>query len=235
MNTLKYYLAENYLTPDPSDFMAQVNTSRSYTLDDVVKEMLRRGTSLTGTDVYAVLNLFHQVIGDVITEGYSINLPLCNGQPSISGVFSSPADSFDPNRHVLKYNLNPGLLIRDAIREIKTEKIDPTDKSPYIEQYIDVLSHTTNDVLTSKGIGEIQGSRIAFDATDEEQGIWLVATDGTATKVSTVAMNKPSKVIFMVPELAAGEYELLLKVKYPGSKTLRETTHRKLLTVSGGA
>lgn len=235
MNTLKYYLAENYLTPDPSDFMAQVQTSRSFTLEDVVNEMLKRGTSLTATDVNAVLNLFHQVIADLITEAYAINLPLCNGQAGISGVFNGPADSFDPNRHVLKYNLNPGLLIRDAIRKVKTEKIDPTDKAPYIEQYIDVMSHTTDDVLTSKGIGEIQGSRIAFDAEDEEQGIWFVATDGTETKVSTVAMNKPSKVIFMIPELAAGEYELLLKVRYTNSKALRVTTHRKLLTVSGGA
>lgn len=235
MITLKYYLIENLLTPDPSDYRAQVEMSRSFTMSDVVTEMLKRGTSMTPTDVNAVLNLFHQVIGDLITDGYAINLPLCNGQVSISGVFTGPDDSFDSNRHVLKYNLNPGLLIRDAAKKIKTEKTDPADKLPYIEQYLDVLSQTTDDVLTSKGIGEIQGSRVGFDAADPEQGIWFVATDGTETKVATMAMNKPSKLIFMVPELAAGEYELLLKVRYYNGKMLRKVVHRKLLTVSGGS
>lgn len=233
METLKYHLAENLLTPDPSDYMAQVELTRSYTMDDVKAEMLKRGTSLTMTDISAVLNLHDQVISDLIAEGKPINLPLCNGAPSISGVFNSPADAFDVSRHYIKYNLNPGTLVREAIKNIKTEKGDPTDKLPYIEQYMDAVSQTTGDVLTPGGIGELQGSRLNFDTADDEQGIWFVATGGAATKVTTIALNKPSKLIFMIPQLPAGEYEVVVKVKFRKTKILREVVYKKLLTVVG--
>lgn len=231
MDTLKYHLAENLLTSDPDDYMAQVEVSKSFTIDDVISEMLKRGTSLTRTDVTAVLNLEHQVIGDLVAEGYAINLPLCNGTPSISGIFTGPADSFDTNRHYIRYNLNPGTVIRDAAKEIKTEKTNPVDKLPYIEQYVDVASQTSGDTLTPGGIGELNGSRLNFDATDAEQGVWFTATNGTETKVAAIAMNKPSKLIFMVPALAAGEYQVVVRVKFKGSKSLRETLLRKVLTV----
>jgi hypothetical protein len=234
MENLKYHLAENLLTAEPNDYMAQVEVSKSYAFDDVVAEMLNRGTSLTKTDILAVLNLFHQVTGNLVEQGYAMNLPLCNGSPSISGVFNGPSDSFDTNRHYIKYNLNPGTVVRDAVKKIKTEKTDPTDKLPYIEQYFDVASQTQGDVLTPGGIGELQGSRLAFDASDAEQGIWFVATGGAETKVTSVAMNKPAKLIFMVPQLPAGEYEVKIRVKFKGSKLGREAILRKILTVTSG-
>jgi hypothetical protein len=233
MENLKYHLAENLLTPDPSDYMAQVEVNRSYTADDVVTEMLNRGTSLTKTDILAVLNLFNQVTGDLVAQGYALNLPLCNGTPSISGVFTSPGDSFDTNRHFVKYNLTPGTVVRDAIKRIRTEKTDPANKLPYIEQFFDITSHTSGDILTPGGIGELQGSLLAFDATDAEQGVWFIATDGAETKVVSIALNKPSKLIFMIPSLPVGEYEAELRVKFRGTKNLRKATLKKTLVVTG--
>jgi hypothetical protein len=235
MESLKYHLAENLLTDDPDDYMAQVEVSRSFTIDDVINEMLKRGTSLTRTDVMAVLNLEHQVIGDLVSEGYALNLPVCNGTPSISGVFTGPGDSFDTNRHFIKYNLTAGVLIRDAVKKIKPEKTDPVNKLPYIEQYFDVASQTSGDVLTPGGIGQLQGSRLSFDTSDTEQGVFFVTTAGAETKVSVVALNKPSKLIFMVPALAAGEYEVVVRVKFKNTKSLRMVKLNKILVVAGQA
>jgi len=235
MENLKYHLAENLLTDDPDDYMAQVEVSRSFTIDDVINEMLKRGTSLTRTDVMAVLNLEHQVIGDLVSEGYALNLPVCNGTPSISGVFAGPGDSFDTNRHFIKYNLTAGVLIRDAVKKIKTEKTDPVNKLPYIEQYFDVASQTSGDVLTPGGIGQLQGSRLSFDTSDAEQGVFFVTMAGAETKVSAIALNKPSKLIFMVPALAAGEYEVVVRVKFKNTKSLRMVKMNKILVVAGQA
>ena len=233
MDTLKYHLIENLLTADPSDCRAVTEGSGSYTFNDVVEEMLKRGTLLTRTDITAVFDLFHIVTDDLVKQGYSINLPICNGSPSISGVFTGPDDAFDPSRHFVKYNLNPGTLIRDALSKIKVEKTDPVDKSPYIERFNDVVSQTSDDVLTPKGIGELIGSRISFDAADEEQGLYFIATDGSENKVTTIALNKPSKLIFMIPALAAGEYDVVVRLKYLNSKTLRSNQYKKKLTVTG--
>jgi hypothetical protein len=231
MEPLFFRLGENLLTADPSDYKAIVETSRSNTIDDVIKMMLKRGTSMTKTDILAVLNLYDLVVADLVAEGKPINLPLFTGAPSITGVFNGPADVFDPARHAIRYNLNPGLLLREAIQRIPIEKTAPVENLPIIEQYLDVASQKANDVLTPGDIGELQGSRIGFDAADAEQGIWFVDTNGTETKVSSLAMNKPSKLIFKVPALVAGEYELVLRVKFANSKQLRKVTLRKMLTV----
>lgn len=120
------------------------------------------------------------------------------------------------------------------MKKIKTEKTDPVNKLPYIEQYFDVASQTSGDVLTPGGIGQLQGSRLSFDTSDAEQGVFFVTMAGAGTKVSVIALNKPSKLIFMVPALAAGEYEVKLRVRYRGSKALREAILLKVLTVTSG-
>ena len=52
-NTISYALRENLLTADPDDCMAQVVDARTYTQDDIIKEMVKRGTSLTEADIAA--------------------------------------------------------------------------------------------------------------------------------------------------------------------------------------
>jgi hypothetical protein len=50
--------------------------------------MLQRGTLLTKTDIIAVF--------PILPAGSTVNLPLFNTSFSISGVFDSPLDNFDP-------------------------------------------------------------------------------------------------------------------------------------------
>jgi hypothetical protein len=232
MKTLKYYLTENLLTPDPSDYRARVELSRTYTMEEVKAEMLKRGTSLTMTDINAVLTLLDQVLSELIAEGLPFKLSLCKGAPSISGIFDSPDDAFDSKRHQVKYKLQPGALVLEALKKIKTEKTVADKKMPHIGQFKDVNSQTADHFISPGGIGELQGSLLKFDANDPEQGIRFVAEDGSETRVSTVVLNKPSKLIFMIPPLAAGEYELVLRVKFKDSKQLRQAILHKRLTVT---
>lgn len=230
---LSYSLAENQLTPDPTDYMAQVSTGASYNQANIIDEMMNRGSSLTRTDMEGVINLFNQTVAEKVANGQSINLPLFNGTPSISGVFTGPADTFDPARHYVRFNLSPGTMLRESVAKIKTEKTEPTDKLPYMEQFLDMGTNAANDLATPGGIGQLQGSRLSFDAADPEQGISFVAADGTETRVETIALNKPSKLIFMIPNLAPGTYGLVLRVKFRNTKSLREVRFRKSLTVVG--
>jgi hypothetical protein len=232
MNTLKYYLTENLLTSNPHDYMAQPELKVSLTAGDVIDEMLRRGTLITRTDVIAVLNLYEQVVSDFVSEGYSLNLPLFIGAPLIYGVFNGPEDLFDENRHVVKFNLNPGFLIRDAVKKMKIEKSVPVNKSPFISQYVDIVSATINDRLTPGGIGELQGSRLNFDTNDIELGIYFIAANGSEFKAVSFALIKPRKLIFCIPDLPSGAYNLEVRVKFRNSTMLRKTSFNKILTVT---
>ena len=59
------------------------------------------------------------------------------------------------------------------------------------------------------------GHRLKFDASDTNQGIFFIASDGTATRVTVVGRNMPADLMFMVPDgLAAGEYTLEVRAAF---------------------
>ena len=66
---LKYSLRENLLTADPDDCMAQVQDVRSYSQDEIIDLMMRRGTTLTRADVAAVLQVYTEVVGELTAGG----------------------------------------------------------------------------------------------------------------------------------------------------------------------
>ena len=57
---LKYCLRENLLTAKTDDYMAQVTDSQVFTLDDIIDRMVKRGTTVTRTDLAALMQLYTQ-------------------------------------------------------------------------------------------------------------------------------------------------------------------------------
>jgi hypothetical protein len=163
--------------------------------------------------------------------GYSIVTPVANFKPGIKGSFNSAEDRFDSSRHSLKVNVTAGRMVTDALRNASVEKIELANQNPNITSLTDQKSKSQNDKLTPNGPAILKGHRLDFDEQDEEQGIFLI--NGTQiVKVSEVVKQQPVEVIFMVPgELAQGDYELELKRKSNGSKTLRSYRVKKLKAV----
>ncbi|WP_432963349.1 DNA-binding domain-containing protein [Treponema sp. OMZ 840] len=105
---LKYCLRENLLTAKPDDFMAQVTDSQVFTLDDIIERMVKRGTTVTRTDLAALMQLYTQECTYIVEEGGTLNTPLINTSYSISGVFDGADDGFDAKRHALHLNITAG-------------------------------------------------------------------------------------------------------------------------------
>ena len=85
---LKYCLRENLLTAKPDDYMAQVTDSQVFTLEDVIDRMVKRGTTVTRTDLAALMQLYTQECTYIVEEGGTLNTSLINTSFSISGVFA---------------------------------------------------------------------------------------------------------------------------------------------------
>ncbi|GHT74274.1 hypothetical protein FACS189456_5540 [Bacteroidia bacterium] len=234
---LDYSLVENLLTAAPDDAMAQVVNVRSYSEDEIADLMLKRGTLLTKADILAVLEVYREVIGDIVADGSAVNTPLMHIAPSIAGVFNGLGDSFDPARHTIRVNLNKGAALRLAAGRIKTKKVQVADPIPYIVEVKDVLSGSVNDHLTAGGVVEMRGSRLKFVENDDTNGIFLLpATDGAEIRLSAVAENKPARLIAMLPaDLAAGDYHLEVRTNFVGSTkishNLKVGRFHKALTV----
>ncbi|MDE6705725.1 MAG: DUF4469 domain-containing protein [Treponemataceae bacterium] len=235
---LKYSLRENLLTADPDDCMAQVQDVRSYSQDEVIDLMMRRGTTLTRADVAAVLQVYTEVVGELTADGSAVNTLLFNTSFSVGGVFSSMADTFDKSRHSVSVNVNAGSALRDAVKSVRTEKTEGANTDPYITEAADVVSGAVNATLTAGGILRLTGSRLKFDASDATQGVFLVPEGaGEAVRCAVVAENKPARVMVMIPaDIAPGTYYAEVRSRFMGNsqagKTLKSGRFGKPLEVA---
>lgn len=237
---LKYSLRENHLTPEPDDCMAQVQDVRSYSLDEVIDLMTRRGTTLTRADVSAVLQVYAEVVSELVSDGCAVNTPLFNTSFSISGVFAGMSDTFDKSRHNVSLNINAGTKLREAVKSIKTEKVDGVSTNPLITEATDVVSGLVNVSLTPGGVLRLTGSRLKFFPADETQGVFLVSESGSEVQCAVVAENKPARVMVMIPQdIASGTYYAEVRTKLDSSgksvKTLKIGHFTKPLTVGAEA
>lgn len=235
---LKYALRENLLTPEPDDYMAQTVDARSYSGEEIVELMLKRGSTLTKADAAAAVELYNTVCAELIADGCNLNTPLMNTSLSVSGVFSGANDSFDPSRHAIKLNIAPGTLLREAAGKVRAEKTQAASTDPYITAVRDVVSGEVNGTLTAGGILEATGSRLKYDAADQEQGLFLVPASGAAIRCDVVAENKPARLMVMIPAtVPAGTYHVEVRTKLDSSgkpsKSLKVGRFSKELTVPG--
>ena len=218
---LKYSLNENQLTDRTDDYSAMTHASGSFDMEAIINRMLSRGTLVTRTDVVAVMNNFQEAVVDIINEGGMINTPLFNTSFSISGVFESPLDSFDPNRHKLNINLTKGVMLRNTEKAVKFEKTHSATPLPQIQEVRDSKTGSVNEVLTSNGVVEVYGYNLKIAGDDPRCGLWFIATDGVEIRAEVMIDNKPSKIIAMIPQLDYDEMQIKIVTQYTGGVLLK--------------
>jgi len=212
---IKYYLQPNPVTPDPNDQSARVLSNKVHDLDSIIKEMLKRGSTVTEADVRAVVTVLFEVVTDEVADGNFVNLPLVNIRPSVTGVFTSVGDSFDPSRHIKGATLSKGTALINKINAAKMEKISQPTPTPMLIEFTDINSGTTNSILTPGGIGQIVGGELKFNPDNADEGIYFIAADNTPTKVAVLANRTEGKLMFSIPAgMASGTYRLEVRKAY---------------------
>ena len=220
---LKYSLVENLLTERPDDYSAMTHCLTSLDKEAIITRMLNKGTTLTRTDILAVLNNLEETIVSALLEGYNVTLPLFNTSFSISGVFESPSDSFDGNRHKLNINLTKGLKLREIESKVKFEKTNVTAPQPQIQEVKDSISGKVNEILTRKGVVEVRGYNLKIEGDNASCGLWFVAEDGKEFKAEVIIENKPSRIMAMIPEIAGESVQVKVVTQYTvGGKFLKQ-------------
>ncbi|MDR1458892.1 MAG: DUF4469 domain-containing protein [Bacteroidales bacterium] len=232
---MDYFLLDNPLTEDPDDQIAIVANVRTYTDSQIVQRMMKRGTSLTETDILAVVNSYHSEIGLIIEEGDGINTALINAQPAIGGKFNSVNDSFDKARHAVNYGVNFSKPIRLKIAGYRMNKVQTPETGPVVASVKDSVSGLSDGALSAGGVLEISGKCLKIFTDIPDNGVFFIAAGGTEYRAATFVENKPSRLIVMIPELPSGTYSLeirtnFIKVATPG-KQLRKARFGKPLTM----
>ncbi len=221
---IQYALFENNVTSDPDDYSATIQITSSGDGDDLVQDIIDQGTTVNRPDILAVTAALKLACQRRVEQGQRVNyFGMVEFFPRIKGVFNGPLDTFDPARHRIDIGANPGSELREAVRNgASVEKVEAVKPSPNPIEYRDVGTDTTNDQITPGNIGQLSGNRLKFDAAQADEGLYFIPTLDTGdVKVTTVQKNKPSQLVFLVPALGAGGYNLEVRARIAGGTELR--------------
>mgnify|MGYP003574390420 CR=1 FL=1 len=229
---MEYYLTRNHLKSTPDVCAARPSTIGVLTKEDLIREVSKEGTGITPYEAESMFKRLETVVADSLEKGYSINTPLLNISPSVTGVFDNWGDSYDKTRHQLHFKATAGVLLKKTAEQTKMHKIDRKKVA------IDIFSFTNHgngeiaDEMHPNDIGQLSGNLLKLDPSDENQGIFLIAEDGTEHRVSVYVANTNSKQIFQIPgELTSGNYKLELRAIFHNGKVLQKGNLPNSLTV----
>jgi hypothetical protein len=234
MAGIPYSLIDNKLTPDPNDLRAQVRIVATVGIEELASRIVRPGSTVTKAEFLAMYEEFGAEIVNAVLRGESVVTDLITVRPTLTGVWLNDQDTFDPTRHHGRIRLGAGKRLRQAEAKLRFEQERLQDQSvPQADRLEDFSSEAFNTALTKGGVVRLTGSKLKFDPSDLDQGLFLVKSTGTATRITKVMTNKPSQLLFGVPAgLAAGTYRLEVRTKTKGSTLLKTAALSATLTVA---
>lgn len=237
-HTLQAYLYQNHLTDDDDSYYARIAANRSLSFDEICESAVSRGgSSLSVEHIKSGTTAFLEEAKFLLCDGYSLNTDWLNAYIKVVGSFDKPHDTFDTDRHEIKFVLRPGTSLRDELSATTVEIQGLADTEPYIDQVVDVYTGSVNSTLTPNRILRIVGDKLKVDGSDSTIGVYFVSTtDGTTTRVedADVVRNNPSELEVMIPELSADSYNVRIISQYSRSQLLnspRTIDFGKSLTV----
>lgn len=223
---VKAFLYDNQLTEDPNDFAARVIGERTLDTGDICRMAVERG----GADVSALamqhaVELFHKEMAYQLCDGYSVNTGYFSAGAQIKGVFNSPRETFNADKHSVAFLFSQGEALRKELAGIEVAIMGVAEVGTEIAEVADVKSGSVNGIITPGRNIKIRGNKLKLAGESDRVGVFFVPVAGRVeTKVdpTDVVVNNPSELIVVVPPLAAGVYALEVRTHYGGSKPVKE-------------
>ena len=224
---IKARLKDNPLTSEPNDFSAVVNPERSLTIKDICESSSSRGgADISASSMSHAVELFLKEMAYVLCDGFSVNTGYFTAVPSIRGVFNSPKESFNADKHTLLFQFTQGESMRKEIANVEIEIEGVLESGTEILQVTDVKSNTVNELLTPFFNLKIIGSKIKIVGDHPEIGVrFVMVEDPNAwfdVDPSDLVTNNPSELMIIIPDMPSEVYKLQITTQFSGSNLLKE-------------
>ena len=239
LHRIKAILFPNWLTDDPNDYSARVVSERSLNVPEICSTAVNRGGATTTAEAMEHnVNLFLKEMAYQLCDGFSVNTGYFTATTLIRGVFNSPTETFNPEKHSLIFQFNQGETLRKELDSIEVNITGVGESSITVAQVTDVKTGSVNDLLTPNRNLKIRGYKLKLVGDHPEVGVYF-ANEATAerTKVDAtdIVTNNPSELVIVIPALVAGIYTLEVSSQFSGSSTplkeVRTSRFDKVLTV----
>ncbi len=239
LHRIKAILFPNWLTDDPNDYSARVVSERSLNVPEICSTAVNRGGATTTAEAMEHnVNLFLKEMAYQLCDGFSVNTGYFTATTLIRGVFNSPTETFNPEKHSLIFQFNQGETLRKELDSIEVNITGVGESSITVAQVTDVKTGSVNDLLTPNRNLKIRGYKLKLVGDHPEVGVYFVneaTTERTKVDTTDIVTNNPSELVIVIPALAAGIYTLEVSSQFSGSSTPlkepRTSKFDKVLTV----
>ncbi len=207
---LHYSLHPNYLSKEPNQYRAVIKNQETFTREAIIERMIDRGSTISKSDVLAVLEEFGMVIKDIVANGGKIKDPLFASRTAIQGNFVL-SEKYSSNKHTVKIHLTPGKDLQKAIQHLAVKKTKTSLPVPVLRTFKDLTTNTNDTILTPGGVGELKGYRLKIDSKAKNQGVFCITETGTAYKAKLIK-SSAKHILFLIPDTLA-ETKITLEVR----------------------
>lgn len=197
---------------------------RRFTVGNAIAELAEsRSNLLSKETVFYVVSQLNQLLLNKLAQGYAIELlDFGTLRMTVDGSIDAGSTKSEIAQK-LSLSFTPSTVCRKAIQNIKVGTVKRAGASHCIQSVEPVLPHLGKAPLESSmesrgcpmiytnNLARIRGKALKIGA-GQDQGIYLVPKDTPAERVkaSVVATNKPSQLLFVVPQVPAGTYRIVV-------------------------
>jgi hypothetical protein len=245
MHKIKAQLYDNALTEGPNDYTAKVVSERSLSVEDICQLATGRdGAGISAPAMARAVNLWQKEMACRLCDGFVISTGYFNAQPNIKGVFNSPTEAYNPDKHAVLFSFSQGSLLRKELAAVEVDITGVANPTVIISQVIDVKTGSVNELLTPSRNLKILGSKLKILGWSEANGVYFLNQESQAkikVDASDIVTNNPSELIIIIPSLEAGAYKVGVTTQYSSGnsnkqllKEPRTAVFEKILTVLKG-
>lgn len=232
-NLLKVWMADNTVTTDDkTDKFFVLESTRSVDQDFVLDRMAAKNPGLHREAMAMSVNLYHEVLTDLVLNGYSITTDLFRMVPQLKGLAENNA--WNPERNSIYVSMRQGKKLREAIADTNVQILGDRQAAMYINSTQDASTRAIDFSATAGRNFTLWGKGLKVIGNDPSVGITLTSKTGTVTKLAPdmLVVNHPAKLIILLPaNLADGDYVLTVTTQFTAGKALLKVPRKSSQTI----
>ena len=215
------------ITERKDDRFGRVVTAKSLNEDDLINLAVLRRTDLNASTLKAAMDILKGIAIEQIANGASVRFGLGYFHLAANEVFIGDNARWDSKLHCHVIKVSPTMELRVAVGNCQVSVRGMAQVGVVINSLMDVSSGEENSRLTPGGGVNLMGSKIKILGDDASVGLKLIEQNTqveTIIPASSILINEPSKVTFIVPaDLASGDYKLCITTQFTNaSRMLKE-------------
>jgi hypothetical protein len=162
------------------------------------------GADIQAASIQHAAELFFKEMAYLLCDGYSVNTCYFTASPLIKGVFNSPVENFNTEKHSVLFQFNQGEILRKELTSIEVEILGVAESGLSIAQVVDIKSGSVDDFLTPLRNMKIKGSKLKIVGDNLEVGIFFINQHTNQifqVDTTDIVTNNPSELMIVIPEL----------------------------------